>query len=98
MKEAERKILLRFLLAGFLIPCLLFTVILVRDVKLGTGLTWMFLIPWPTLPLVMSAEAGGGSSGEVLAFLISALANVAVYGAVGRVMTLVYRRFFFREQ
>ena len=98
MKETERKILLRFLLAGFLIPCLLFAVILVRDVKLGTGLTWMFLIPWPTLPLVMSAEAGGGSSGEVLAFLISAMANVAVYGVVGRVMTLVYRRFFSREQ
>jgi bacteriorhodopsin len=98
MKEAERKILLRFLLAGFLIPCSLFAVILIGDVKMGRGLTWMFLIPWPILPLMMSAEPGGGSSGEILAFLISAIANVIVYGAVGRVVAVVYRRFFLREQ
>jgi hypothetical protein len=97
MKEAERAILLRFLLAGFVIPCLLFVVIVVGDVKMGTGLTWMFLIPWPTLPLLMSAQGASGSSGVILALFISAIANAAVYGAVGRVMTLVYCRFLFRE-
>jgi hypothetical protein len=98
MKRTERKILWRFSVAGFLVPCLLFSVILIGHVRLGGSFTWILLIPWPTLPLLMSAETGGGVSGEVLAFLISAAANVLLYGAVGGVVSAVYRRFSLRPE
>jgi hypothetical protein len=98
MKKTERKILWRFLVAGFLVPCLLFSVILIAHLKVGENFTWMLLIPWPTFPLLMSAEAGGGVSGEVMAFLISAAANVLLYGIVGGVVSAVYRRFSLRAE
>jgi hypothetical protein len=40
----------------------------------------------------LSAEAGGGSGGEAIGFLIAALANAAVYALVGLVFRFVYRR------
>ena len=98
MKRTERKILWRFLLAGFLVPCLLFSVILISHARVGGRFTWMLLIPWPTFPLLMSAEAGGGASGEFLAFIISAIANVLIYGVVGGVVTTIYRRFVLRAE
>jgi len=58
----------------------------------------MLLIPWPTFPLLMSAEAGGGASGEFLAFIISAIANVLIYGVVGGVVATIYRRFVLRAE
>ncbi len=98
MKKTERKILWGFLVAGFLVPCLLFSVILIGHVRVGGSFTWMLLVPWPTFPLLMSAEAGGGVSGEFLAFLISAATNVLVYGVVGGVVSAVYRRFSLRPE
>lgn len=90
--KTDRKILWRFSVAGFVVPCFLFSVILIGHVRVGGSFTWMLLIPWPTFPLLMSAEAGGGMNGELLAFLISAAANVLVYGVLGAVASAVYRR------
>ena len=98
MKKTERKILWRFLVAGFLVPCLLFSLILIGHVRVGGSFAWMLLIPWPTFPFIMGAEAGGGVGGEILAFLISAFANVLVYGLVGFVVSAVYRRFSLRPE
>jgi hypothetical protein len=98
MEKTTKKIVWRFVLAGFLIPCLLFSVVLIRHVEMGGGLTWILLIPWPTFPFIMGAEAGGGVGGEIFAFLISAFANVLVYGLFGLVVSFVYRRFFVRTE
>jgi hypothetical protein len=98
MQKITKKIVSRFFLAGFLIPCLLFAVVLVRHVEMGGGLTWLYLIPWPTFPFMMSAEAGGGAGGEFLGFLLSALFNAVVYGMVGFVVSFFYRRFFLRTE
>jgi hypothetical protein len=88
--KADLKIVRYFLGAGFLVPCLLYLVIVVGDVRIQGS--WI-LVPWPTFPLIMSAEAGGGSGGEAIVFLISAVANVAVYGLVGVAFRFVYRRY-----
>jgi hypothetical protein len=45
----------------------------------------------------MSAEAGGGATGEILAFLVSTLANALLYAAFGGVVAVTYRRFFLRK-
>jgi hypothetical protein len=42
----------------------------------------------------MSAEAGGGTLGQVIAFIISAAANVLVYGFVGLVVSFCYRLYW----
>ena len=97
MKQPEREILRRFLLAGLLVPCLLFSLILIGDVQVGGNLAWILLIAWPTIPLLISAEAGGGASGEILAFLISTFANTLLYAVVGLVVAVVYRRLFLRK-
>jgi membrane protein implicated in regulation of membrane protease activity len=67
-------------------------------VKLGGNLAWILLIAWPTIPLLMSAEAGGGAGSQILAFLISALANTLLYAIVGVIVAVVYRRFFRESQ
>ena len=94
MRKDTQKILWRFMLAGVLVPCLLFAVLSISNVMLGASLTWFLIIPWPTILLLMWAEAGGGLAGELFAFLISALANVLVYALVGLAVSFVYRRFF----
>jgi hypothetical protein len=92
--KADLKIVRYFLAAAFLVPCLLYLVVVVGGVPIGgSGWTWMLLVPWATFALIMSAEAGGGSAGEAIAFLISAAANVAVYGLVGVAFRFVYRRY-----
>ncbi len=52
--KADLKIVRYFLAAGFLVPWLLFLVIVVGDVRIQGS--WI-LVPWPTFPLIMSAEA-----------------------------------------
>jgi hypothetical protein len=92
MQIPFQKILWSFLLAGFVVPCLLFSIISIGQLRVGGSFTWILLIPWPTFPLMMSAEAGGGAAGEFFAFFISTLANVVVYGVVGIAVAALYRR------
>jgi hypothetical protein len=93
MAKSDRKIIPYFLVAGFLVPCLLYLVIVVADARIEGS--WI-LVPWPTFALIMSAEAGGGTTGQVIAFLISAAANVVVYGLVGAAFRFVYRWYYSR--
>ena len=60
MAKSVPRIVRYFLAAGFLIPCVLYTVILIGDLKLGGVWAWMLLVPWPTVVLLMSAEAAEG--------------------------------------
>ncbi len=87
-----------FLVAGFLIPCLL---LLATYVLLGGRLegtwAWIVLMLWPTSVFLMSAEAGGGVLGFLLAFFVSTAANILVYGLVGSLVSFCYRRFFARS-
>jgi hypothetical protein len=94
--KSDQKIILYFLAAGFLIPCLLYLVIVVGGVRVQGSLIWLLLVPWPTFALTMSAEAGGGTAGQAIAFLISAAANVAVYGLVGVAFRFACRRYHSR--
>jgi hypothetical protein len=88
--KSDPQIVRYFLAAGFLVPCLLYLLIVIGDVTIQGPWTWILLVPWPTFPLIMSAEAGGGTA---IALLISAAANVAVYGLVGVAFRFVYRRY-----
>jgi hypothetical protein len=91
--KSNLRIVRYFLAAGFLVPCLLYLTIVVGDVRIEG---WWIFIPWPTFALIMSAEAGGGTAGQAIAFLISAATNVAVYGLIGGLASLCYRRYFSR--
>jgi bacteriorhodopsin len=91
--KAGPKIVRYFLAAGFLIPCVLYLVLLIGDVRVQGMWIWMVLVPWPTFSLTMAAEAGGGVAGQALAFLISATANVVLYGLLGAVVSFCYRRY-----
>jgi hypothetical protein len=86
----DPRIVRYFLVAGFLVPCGLFAVISLGDVKVQGAWDWVLLIPWPTSILLMSAE-GGGTLGQIIAFTISAGANVIVYGLLGVVVSFCYR-------
>ena len=98
MNKTERTILSGFSFAGFLVPCVLFVAMLISHMKVGGDRVWIILIPWPTFPLLMSAEAGGGAIGEFVALLISALANALAYGLVGGLVAFLYRRFSFQPR
>jgi hypothetical protein len=93
--KSDQKIILYFLAAGFLIPCLLYLIIVAGDARIQGS--WI-LVPWQTVAPIMSAEAGGGTTGQVIAFLISAAANAAVYGLIGVAFRFVYRRFHLLDQ
>jgi hypothetical protein len=91
--KARPKIVRYFLAAGFLIPCVLYLVLLIGDVKVQGMWIWILLVPWPTFSFTMAAEAGGGVAGQALAFLISATANAVLYGLLGAVVSFCYRRY-----
>jgi hypothetical protein len=95
MAKSAPKIIRYFLAAGFLFPCLLFFVIEQWGITVG-GTSFVLLILWPSFPFIMAAEGGGGSFGILPAFLVSALANVLVYGLLGCIVSFAYRRLFFR--
>jgi hypothetical protein len=88
------KIIRYFLFAGFLIPCLLMVVISIGDVKIEGIWVWILLIPWPSFPLLMAADAGGGGFGELIAFMVAAAFNVLIYGVVGTLASFSYRKLF----
>jgi hypothetical protein len=87
-----------FLVAGFLVPCVLMFVIALGHVKVGGKWVWAIIIPWPSFPFIMSAEAGGGAFGEFVAFMQSAAVNVLIYGLVGITISFGYRKLFSRTQ
>jgi hypothetical protein len=91
-KEAYPRIVRFFVAAGFVIPCLLYLVISVGEVKVQGLWDWILLIPWPTSVLLMSAE-GGGSGGQAIAFVLSVGTNMALYGCAGWIVSFCYRRF-----
>ena len=76
-------IVLYFLAAGFLIPCLLYFV-----VSLGVTIPgWMQLTLWPAGILL----AAGPEIDPTTAFLISAAANMFLYGVLGLAVSYCYR-------
>jgi hypothetical protein len=85
-----------FLVAGFLVPCLLMMVITLGHVEVEGRWAWVIIVPWPSFPFIMSAEAGGGAFGEFVAFMQSAVVNVLIYGLVGIAVSFCYRKFFLR--
>ena len=94
----SRAIVLRFVVAGFLVASVIYGWILLSDAKLGgDATTYMLLVVWPTMPFLMSAEAGGAMA-ELLAFFFAAASNAVVYGLVGLAVAFIYSRFFLRTR
>jgi hypothetical protein len=78
-------IVLYFLAAGFLIPCLIYFVM-----SFGVHIQgWIQVVLWPTIFLLIA----GPDTSETVAFLISTLANMIVYGLLGVVVSFCYRQF-----
>jgi hypothetical protein len=73
MAKSVQAIVRYFLVAGFVVPCVLMVVITVGHVEVGGNWAWAVIIPWPSFPFIMSAEAGGGAFGEFVAFMQSAV-------------------------
>src|ERR1700737_946079 len=98
MAKSVPAIVRYFLVAGFLVPCVLMVVITLGHVEVGGKWVWAIIIPWPSFPCIMSAEAGGGAFWEFVAFMQSAVVNVLIYGLVGITVSFCYRKFFLRTQ
>ena len=98
MAKSVPPIVRYFLVAGFLVPCVLMVVITLGHVEVGGKWVWAIIIPWPSFPFIMSAEAGGGAFGEFVAFMQSAAVNVLIYGLVGITVSFCYRKLFLRQQ
>jgi hypothetical protein len=98
MAKTVSAIVRYFLVAGFLVPCVLMVVITLGHVEVGGNWVWAIIILWPSFPFIMSAEAGGGAFGEFVAFMQSAVVNVLIYGLVGITVSFCYRKFFFRAR
>jgi hypothetical protein len=64
--------------------------VFVTDVEVRGVWGLVFSVLWPTFRLIRAADNGGGI---VFTFILSAAANVVVYGLLGIVISLVYRRF-----
>jgi hypothetical protein len=90
--ESGPRIVRYFLAAGLLVPCILFAVISLGDVKVEGAWNLILLIPWPTSIFLMSAE-GSGTLGQIIAFIISVGANVIVYSLLGVVVSFCYRQY-----
>jgi hypothetical protein len=92
MNKSIRQITFRFSLVGVVVATLISGWMLIGRVEMSGARAWMVMMAWPTFPLVMSAEAGGGAAGELIAFLIGIATNALVYGLVGLPIALIYRR------
>ena len=93
MDRHKNKFIYVFGFAGFCMSCLLMLLIVSAHVKLGDGwFTWVVLSLWPSSPLLMLAEIGGGTGGEIIAFLVSGLLNALIYALVGVLVVFTYRR------
>ena len=98
MRTNRPRIVLYFVAAGFLIPCFLFLLLSVGKINFEGAWEWIVLVPWPTFPLIMSAEADGTTFGLLIAFLTSALANVVIYALVGSIFSFGYRQIIARSK
>jgi hypothetical protein len=88
MRHWTRSALLRYNISDF------FSSLLEAVGFVGWGRA--LLVLWPTSVFMMSAEAGGGAFGVLLALMESAFANAIVYALVGSLVSFCYRRFFSR--
>ena len=93
MSGSARQILVRFLAAGIIIPCVLFSFILLFDLRFEGPSQWLILVPWPTAVLLMAAEGSGNGRGLLPAFLLAAGANALVYFLIGALVAFVKDRF-----
>jgi hypothetical protein len=93
MSGSAGQILVRLLAAGIIIPCVLFSIILLFDLRFEGPSEWLILVPWPTAVLLMAAEGSGNDRGLLLAFLFSAAANALVYVLIGALVVFVKGRF-----
>jgi hypothetical protein len=95
MATSGRQIIVRFFAAGVIVPCILFSFILLFDIRVEGPSIWMWvvLILWPTSGMLMAAEASETGLGLFVAFLFSTAANVVLYGVIGGLVALVYRKF-----
>jgi hypothetical protein len=98
MAKSVSPIVRYFLVAGFLVPCVLMVVITLGHIEVGGKWVWAIIIPWPSFPFIMSAEAGGGMFGEFVAFMQSAALNVLIYGLVGIIVSFCSQKLFLRTQ
>jgi hypothetical protein len=93
MATSGRRILVRFLAAGVIVPCVLFSFILLFDFRFEGPSMWVVLIPWPTAVMLMAAEGSRTDMGLFLAFFFSTAANVLLYGVIGGLAAFFYRKF-----
>ena len=93
MSGSARQILVRFLAAGIIIPCVLFSFILLFDLRFEGPSQWLILVPWPTAVLLMAAEGSGNDRGLLLAFLFATAANALVYVLIGALVAFVKGKF-----
>jgi hypothetical protein len=93
MSGSARHILVRFLTAGIIIPCVLFSFILLFDLRFEGPSEWLILVPWPTAVLLMAAEGSVNDRALLLAFLFATAANALIYVLIGALVAFVKDRF-----
>jgi len=81
VNKPKAKVVRYFMVAGLIVACLLYAIGMALRPLSSHGFGMLFLLLWPTSILLMSGE-GGGTVGQIIAFLISAGANMAVYALV----------------
>ena len=96
MSRLPPKIVQYFLLAGFLVPCLLNALLSIGNLREEGQWEWVVMVTWPAIGFYMSAD-GHDKISAVFAFLVSAIANSLVYGLVGYIISFFHRRFFRRS-
>jgi hypothetical protein len=82
VNKPKTKVVRYFMAVGLIVACLLYPIGMALRPLSSDGFGMLFLLLWPTSILLMSGE-GGGTVSQIIAFVISAGANVAVYALVG---------------
>jgi len=93
MAKSVSKIVLYFLAAGAVVPCLLQTIFYLEILPIERVPEWLFFALWPAFGFYMGSDTGTGSDGGKAAFgfLLSVIANSFVYGLLGGVVSFFYR-------
>jgi hypothetical protein len=95
VNKPKTKVVRYFMAVGLIVACLLYPIGMALRPLSSDGFGMLFLLLWPTSILLMSGE-GGGTVSQIIAFVISAGANVAVYALVGVAVSFCHRWFFSR--